>query len=365
MSATGAPPIRTSMAEAAKAVRVSGWNRGWRSLGAAIALLTVPAPSPLWAQSGSSLAGKNVQMIIGFGAGSFFDIWGRLVARHLGRHLPGQPTVVPQTMPGAGSLVAANYIYNIAPRDGTALAIIASNVALGPITGAAGARFDPLRFTWVGTAATQTQVCVAANSPQVKVRTLADLFENELVVGATGPGANSYTTPKALSGLLGMRFKVVTGFPSAVDVLLAIERGEIDGICQTIDGIATLRPDWIANRKVAVLFQGGAAPNPALAGVPFVGDLARNADERTAIEFLYAGEGLSRPFIAPPDLGTERAGMLQDAFMATMRDAEFRADAQRQGLDVAPRDGAYLAALIARIYATPKSIVERIAELTR
>ena len=327
---------------------------------AAVTILSAPSAS---AQTGPSLAGRTVQVIVGFGPGGGFDLWGRLVARHIGRHLPGNPTVVVQNMPGAGGFIAANNIYNVAPKDGTAMALVASSTPLGPIFGAAGARFDSTRFTWLGTPTIDTNTCVAFNGPQVKVRTLNDLYETELVVGGTGPGAGTYAWPKGLSGLLGMKFKVIGGFPSASNVLLAMERGEIEGVCVT--GLVNLRPDWISNKTVNVLFQGGAASSTALKGVPFVADLAKTPEQRAAIEFLYAGENIGRPFFAPPDMPADRAKMLQDAFMATMRDPEFLADAKKQKLDVEPRDGAHIAEVVRKAFATPKSIVDQVATLTK
>jgi tripartite-type tricarboxylate transporter receptor subunit TctC len=315
------------------------------------------------AQSGPSLAGRTVQVVVGFGAGGGFDLWGRVVARHLGRHLPGNPAVVVQNMPGAGGFIAVNHIYNVAPKDGTAIGLVASSTPLGPIHGATGARFDSTKLTWLGTPTIDTNTCVAMNSPQVKVKTLNDLYDIELIVGGTGPGAGTYAWPKGLSGLLGLKFKVVGGFPSASNVLLAMERGELEGICVT--GLTNLRPDWIANKTVNVLFQSGAASSFSLKGVPVVADLAKTPEQRTAIEFLYAGENIGRPFFAPPDLPADRAKMLQHAFMATMRDPDFLADAKKQKLDVEARDGAYLADMIRKVYATPKHIVDQVSALTK
>ena len=312
-----------------------------------------------------TLAGKTVAMVIASGPGGGFDLWGRTVARHIGRHLPGKPNVVPQNMPGAGGFVAANHIYNVAPRDGSAMAIVPAGTTLGPITGAGGARFDPTRFTWVGTPATETPVCMAFNSPRVKVKTLKDLYEHELVVGATGPGSGPYTWPKAISALLGMKFRVVVGFPSTANVFLAIERGEIDGICTILDTIFGQRPDWIPSGKAVLLFHGGGPPSPALKNVPFAGDLANRPDDRVAIDFLFASAGFGRPIIAPPDMPPDRVKMLQDAFRATMSDPDFLADAKRQKLDVEPADGAHLAALIGKIYATPRAIVDKVTDLIK
>jgi tripartite-type tricarboxylate transporter receptor subunit TctC len=324
--------------------------------------LAIAAAVPAAAQT-PSLAGKNVTMLIGFGPGGGYDAWGRVVARHIGRHLPGTPNVVPQNMPGGGSFNAANHIYTVAPKDGTVLGIIARDAALGPLTGAPGARFDPLKISWIGTPTTETNVCIATD--RAKVKTVKDLYETELIIGNTGVGTGTYSYPKALKGLLGTKFKLISGFPSSTDVFLAMERGEVDGICESLDSVIGKRPDWIATKKVNVLFQGGAEPNPELKGVPFVIDLARNDSEKQAIEFLYAGQGIGRPFVAPPDLPADRLKMLRDAFNATMKDADFIADVKKQKLDLVPEDGEHLAALIKKIYATPKPIVAKIGELIK
>jgi tripartite-type tricarboxylate transporter receptor subunit TctC len=320
-------------------------------------------PAPASAQAGPSLAGKNVQMLIGFGPGGGYDLWGRVVARHIGKHLPGNPAVVPQNMPGAGSFVAANNIYNLAPKDGSVMGIIARDAALGPITGATGARFDPTRITWLGTPTTETNVCIASDT--AKVKTLKDLYSEQLIVGDTGVGTGTHSYPKALNALLGMKFKIIAGFPSSSDVFLAMERGEVDGICESLDSVSGKRPDWIPSKKVTILFQGGAVPNPQLKDVPFVPDLARSQDDRLAIEFLYAGQGIGRPFVAPPDMPADRMKMVRDAFRDTMKDPEFIEDARRNMLDVEPEDGEHLAALIQKIYATPKPIVDKIGELIK
>jgi tripartite-type tricarboxylate transporter receptor subunit TctC len=326
----------------------------------ALAALTVTA-----AAQAPSLAGKNVQMIISAGTGGPIDLHGRLVARHIGKHLPGNPTVVPQNMPGAGGFTAANYIYNVAPKDGTVMGIIGGPAVLGPIRGDPGARFDPTRITLLGTPTTITSVCIAYTSSQVKVKTLNDLYEKELTVGSPGIGGAGYLVPKTLSALLGMKFKVVVGFTSVPTVFLAMERGEVDGFCGSLEGVFASRPDWVTSKKVAVLFQGGTAPNRDLKDVPFVNDVARTLEDRQAIEFLYAGERLGRPFVAPPSMAPERMKMLQDGFVATMNDPDFLADAKKQKLDVIPIDGEQLTTLVRKIYATPKPVVDKVTELVK
>jgi tripartite-type tricarboxylate transporter receptor subunit TctC len=323
-----------------------------------VGLLVPASASPALAQ-GDIFAGKSVQMIIGFGAGGGYDLWGRTVGRHLGRHLPGAPSVVAQNMPGAGSYVAASYIYNVAPRDGSVLGIIARDAALGPLSGAVGARFDATRLSWIGTPTKETNVCIAYHT--AKVKAVADLFREQLVVGDTGPGTGTRSYPKVLNELLGTRFKLVGGFPASSDVFLAMERGEVDGICESLDSIRVRRPDWIASGKVSLLLQGGAAPDPTIKDVPFVLDLAKSDEQRRTLEYVYAGQGIGRPFVAPPELPPQRLAMLRDAFAATMKDSAFLEEAHRSKLELKPEDGAQLAALIARIYATPKAIVERVA----
>ena len=186
-----------------------------------------------------------------------------------------------------------------------------------------------------------------------------------MILGDTGPGTGTRTYPKVLSDLLGMKFKLVSGFPSSANVFLAMERGEVEGICESLDSVKNRRPDWIPGGKVKVLFQGGAEPNPELKGVPFVLDLARTSEQKQMIGFLYAGQGIGRPFVAPPDLPAKRLEMLRNAFNATMKDAKFVAEARKSKLDIEPEDGAHLAALVARIYATPKPIVDKIANLIK
>ncbi len=329
------------------------------------AILTLTAATPAKAQA-PTLAGKTVRMIIGFGPGGGYDTWGRLVARHIGEHLPGNPTVVSENMPGAGSYAAAGYVYNIAPKDGTVMALIARDAALGPITGTAGATFDPLKISWIGTPTTETNVCIAYNTSLVKVKTVADLYRHQLIVGDTGAGNGTYTYPKALDGLLGMKFKLVGGFPATPNVFLAMERGEVDGICESLDSVKDKRPDLDSRKE-------GRAPFPRRCRAQCGNqgtcrswiDLAKTADEKRAIEFLYAGQAIGRPFVAPPNLSAGVLKMLRDAFDATMTDPEFLADAKKEKRVVRPERGEYLASLMTKIYATPKPIVDRIAQLIK
>ena len=330
------------------------------TLGMLVALLVTPAGAQPPAEP---FAGKNLSMIVGFGPGGGYDLWGRTVARHIGKHLPGKPAVVPQNMPGAGSYVAASHIYNAAPKDGTVFAIIARDAALGPLSGAPGARFDATKLSWLGSPTKEHNVCIAFHT--APVRDVKQLRDTQLILGDTGPGTGTRSYPKVLNDLLGFKFKLVSGFRSSADVFLAMERGEVDGICESLDSVNQRKPDWISNKTVNVLLQAGAEPHPSLKGVPNVFDLARNDEERRILEFLYAGQGIGRPFVAPPDLPLDRLKMLREAFNATMKDPEFMADVKRNKFDLEPEDGEHLTMLINKIYATPKGIVERVSNLIK
>ncbi|MGE3711352.1 MAG: Bug family tripartite tricarboxylate transporter substrate binding protein [Hyphomicrobiaceae bacterium] len=332
-------------------------------LGCAVAGACLAASGPAVAEEAPNLAGRTVQMLIGFGAGSGYDTWARLVARHIGEHLPGKPQVVPQNMKGAGSLIAANNIYNVAPKDGTVIAAISRDAALQPLSGAKGARFDATKFTWLGTPTTETNVCVVFHT--AKAKTIDDIFKVPVILGDTGVGTGTYAYPKALNGLLGSQFKLVSGFHASSDVFLAIDRGEVEGICESYSSAIKKRPDWIREKKLRFLFQGGAEPDPALKHIPFILDYAKTAEQKQAIKYLYAGQGFGRPFIAPPALSPAVRDMLTNAFDATMKDPDFLAEAKKSKLDVEPVSGKALQKLVEEIYTTPRAVIDKVAKLIK
>ena len=221
----------------------------------------------------------------------------------------------------------------------------------------------PTKFSWLGTTTTETNVCIAYKTAPVK--TVQDLLDQELMVGDNGAGTGTGNYPKALNQLLGLKFKIIRGYGSSADVVLAMERSEVEGYCESLESVYSKRPDWIPNKTVNVLFQGGVRPNPELKGVPFINDLAKTEDDRRAIEFLYAGQGIGRPFFAPPDLAPNVLKMLRDGFNATMTDPEFVAEAKQRKLTLEPENGEYMETLIKRIYSTPKPIVERVGNLLK
>jgi tripartite-type tricarboxylate transporter receptor subunit TctC len=240
------------------------------------ALLAASAGAVLAQQNDDFYRGKTLQIDVGFGPGGGYDLWARTIARHIGKHIPGRPSVLVQNLPGAGSLTALSRLYGTAPKDGTVIAAVARAAVLGPLLGATGARFDPRRLSWIGTPTVDTNVCIANKNEAVK--TAKDLIDHTLITGDTGPGSGTYLYPRGLKELMGLKFQAVSGFPSTADIFLAMERGEVAGVCEALDSIMSRRPDWIAAKKVVPILQGGAEPDPELKDVPFVLDLARNAD---------------------------------------------------------------------------------------
>jgi len=332
----------------------------WAALGLVAALGVTPAPAQPAAEP---FAGKTVNLIIGFGPGGGYDRWGRTLARHIGRHLPGKPSVVAQNMPGAGSYVAASHIYNAAPRDGTVFGIIARDAALGPLSGAPGARFDATKLSWIGSPTKEHNVCIAYHA--AKVKNVKQLHDTQLILGDTGPGTGTRSYPKVLNDLFGFKFKLVSGFRSSADVFLAIERGEVEGICESFDSVNARRPKWIPDKVVNVLLHAGSASPPELKAVPNVLTLARTDEERQVLEYLYAGQDIGRPFVAPPGLPPARLTLLREAFNATMKDPEFIADVKRGKFDLDPESGDHLEMLIKKLYATPKPVIERVSRLIK
>jgi tripartite-type tricarboxylate transporter receptor subunit TctC len=328
---------------------------------AALAAVFVLA-SPSHAQSVAEFyKGKQLTMIIGSAPGGAYDGWARVIAHHMGKHIPGNPTFVPQNMPGAGTLIAANHLYSVAPKDGTVIGGISREAPLAPLTGTTEARFEALKFTWLGSPTDETVVCVAHK--RSGVRSYAELQQKELIVGDTGPGTGTFVFPRVLNAVLGTKFKPVTGFPGGAQVFLAIERGEVDGICQSLDAIARRMEQGIKDGTYTLLFQGGAEPHPTIKDVPFALDLAKTDEQKQALTFLFAGLGIGRPFVAPPDIPADRAKALRAAFEATLKDPEFIVEARKQTLDVEAVPGDKVAGILARLYATPRPIIDKVSQI--
>jgi tripartite-type tricarboxylate transporter receptor subunit TctC len=308
------------------------------------------------------LRGKDINLYVGSGAGGPYDAYARLIGRHLGRHLPGNPSVVVQNMPGASGRRLLNYMINVAPKDGSAIATIQRGVPFEPLMGEG--QFDVGRIAWLGNANNETNVCMAWHTSPV--RTIEDVRTRTMVVGSSGPASTDSIYPNVLNALHGMKFKVVEGYKSATETHIAMERGEVDGRCGiSFDTLQSLNAEWLRDKKVRMLVQIGLDKLPELAGVPSVFDLSTSEEERQIWALWAAPLKMGRPFFAPPGMPAERVNLLRRAFDATMADPELRAEAGRMNLAVEASTGEQVAALLRQIYATPKSVVEKAAAASK
>ncbi len=307
---------------------------------------------------GTAAAQSAVNVVIGYPPGAIYDVYGRIVARHIGKHLPGNPSVVVQNMPGAGSLRAANYLYTVAPKDGSTIGLFARGIAMQPLFDTQGVQFDAQKFNWLGSTSDEVSVVIASAAKPFK--TIEDARDREMVVSASGSGADSVIFPYILNGVIGTKFKVVTGYPGNADMLLAVERGEADGNAGTSwISLVSIKPDWVRDKKINVLLQMANKKHPDLADVPLALDLAKNASDRSVLDLIFSRQGMAYPFVAPPDLPPERVATLRQAFDATMKDPEFLAEAKRQSLDINPVSAAEIAAIVRKAYATPADLIAR------
>jgi tripartite-type tricarboxylate transporter receptor subunit TctC len=325
----------------------------------AFALLLWPRAAAAQDSVADFYRGRQVTIVVGYGPGGSASFYAQALAHQMGRFLPGNPSIVVQHVPGAGGLLAANNIYNNAPRDGTMFAITGRTIGIEPLIGNANAKFDGRKFGWIGTANIETTTCLSWHTSPVK--TLDDAMSKVLVVGGTGADATDVVFPKAVNKLVGTKFKVVVGYQSSAEMNLAMERGELEGNCGLGWTIVKLRkPEWLAEHKINILFQMALRKHPDLPDVPLISDYAKTPADRQVFEVLFAPQEMGRPFFAPPDLPPERLAALRKAFKQTLRDPQFLAEADKLGLEVQYGSGEGIDRLLARVYATPKDVIERV-----
>ena len=300
-------------------------------------------------------AGKTITILIGFGVGGEDDLWARTIARHLAAHIAGNPTVIPENVPGAGGLLVANRLYNTAAKDGTVIGLINRGIPFEPLLGGKGDQFDALKFNYIGSPGRDTTVCAARKDAAVK--TMQDLYIKPLTVGGTGSGADTAIYPRFLSSLLGMKFNVVLGYKGSHDVQLAMERKEVEGICLAYDSLE--RGTLAREHQINVLLQASLEPDLRLRGIPYGLEFTHETDEQAALKLFFTRASIGRPFVAPPGLPAGRIVQLRRAFDATLHDAAFLEDAVRQKLRVVPITGEQISELIANAYKAPPVIVKR------
>jgi len=310
--------------------------------------------------------GKTITILVGSDVGGGYDLTARTLAHYLPRHVPGHPNVIVQNKPGASSLLAANYVYEIAPKDGTVIAAVQRPIPFQVLFGDTGVRFDVRKMQWLGSTTNELGVVVAWHTaPQ---QTFADLFKSEMVIGGTGPATDPELYPRAMNRVLGTKFRIVGGYPGQAQVALAMERGEIQGSGNwSFSDIEKGHADWLTEGKVRLLLQLGLAKgaNPALRDVPLVLDVAREGAQRQAFEILMGMKALGRPYFAAPGVPQERVQALRAAFMETMADAEFLAEAKEVLGPIDPVSGVDMQAIIGKVYALPADVIATAREAVK
>jgi len=301
---------------------------------------------------------KTINLIIGYDAGGGYDSYARVLARHLGRHIPGNPTIVPKNMPGAGSLVAANYLYDVAPADGTEFGTFGRGIAMAPLINEEGVEYDALRLNWIGSLNNEVSTCVSWHASSVT--TWDDLKDTELTIAGAGPGADADLFASILRHVFDVKLRVISGYTSSPEISLAMERGEINGYCGwSWSSIKQRKSDWIRDGKVNILVQLALEKHPELPDVPLVMDLAETEEQRQLLALIFTRQAAGRPFAAPPDVPKERVNALRDAFLATVEDPAFLADAQQMNLEINPLSGSAFDDLLHSVYQTPEDLVAR------
>jgi tripartite-type tricarboxylate transporter receptor subunit TctC len=303
-------------------------------------------------------AAQPVTVVVGYSPGASYDIYARTFARHLGKHLPGNPNIVVQNMTGAGSLRAANYIFNQAQKDGHTLGVFARGLAMQPLLDPTGIQYEALKFNWIGSLTSDISLVLSWHTRPFK--TIEDLRQREMVVAGTGSGADSVIFPYILNGVLHTKMKIVTGYPGAADFLLAVERQEADGTAGVSwSGLNAAKPEWIANKRINIIVQLGLKKHPDMNPAPLVMEFAKNDSDRGVLELIFSRQDMAYPIVAPPGTPAERVAVLRKAFEAVLRDPEYLAEAKKQHLETNFMRGAEIEALIKRVMASPADVVER------
>jgi tripartite-type tricarboxylate transporter receptor subunit TctC len=280
----------------------------------------------------------------------------------MGRFIPGNPTIVPKNMPGAGSLVLANWLYNVAPKDGTAFGMIGRGTGFDPLLGSTKAQFDATKFSWLGSMNDEVSVCVAWHT--TGINTLEQVKQREVTVGGSGPAADTDQFPKVLNATIGTKFKIVTGYPGGNDVDLAMERGEVMGRCGwSWSSVIATHQSWLDDKKINVLVQLSLKKHPDLPNVPLVMDFAKTEQQAQIFKLVFARQPMGRPFLAPPAVPADRVTALRKAFMETLRDREFLAESEKMKLEINPVSGDEVQKIVQDVYRTPKPVAAAVAEM--
>ncbi|MGH6771526.1 MAG: Bug family tripartite tricarboxylate transporter substrate binding protein [Xanthobacteraceae bacterium] len=324
------------------------------------AALCVAGAAPVAAQDVAEFyKDKQLRMIIGHQVGADYDIGGRLLAKYLARHIPGRPTVIVQNMPGAGSIIAANFLFNQAPRDGTVFGSFSRNFPSQAMLGLSRIKADPRRFNFIGATAFPSRVCLASGA--AKVKTLTDLFKHELIVGGS-TGSSLSIMPTVFNHVLGTKFRLIEGYKGVTDTVIAIERGEVEGICASY-GQFTNQAQQIKDGKLRILLRAEEVEVPELKHVPSIYTYAKTDEQRYFLRFILSSTEFGRPYVLPPKVPADRVAAIRKAFADAVKDPELVAEAKRMKVDMTYHSPAQLEALVASLYKTPPATVAEVKKL--
>lgn len=306
---------------------------------------------------------KQITHVIGHGVGGSYDSYSRLVDRHIGKHILGNPKVISQSMPGAGGRRAAGWLYNVAPKDGTAIATFSQNIPIDQALNRKGINFDVTKLNWIGNPFQSNNILITWHTSGVK--TIEDARKKEITVGGTGVNSPDTFYPRVANNVLGTKFKIVPGYKGGAAIDLALERGEVSGRGST-SWLSTKiqRPEWIRDKKINILFQMGSVKDPELPHVPLLSELGKTKEEQQILDFISSNVVLGRPIVTAPGVPNERVAALRKAFDTTMNDAQFKADAKKLNMEVSPVSGQMLQQHVAKLMSLPPQVIEKIKLLS-
>jgi tripartite-type tricarboxylate transporter receptor subunit TctC len=330
----------------------------------ALAVILAAVTSPTRADSVEDFyRGRSITLLIGYSPGGSYDSTGRVLAHFMGRYIPGNPSLVPQNMPGAGTLNLVNYLYNVSPKDGTAFGIFARGMAMEPLIGGTNTKFDATKLTWIGSAANEISLC--ATYERSAVKNWNDALTKEFTVAGNGSGSDPDVFANVLRNRFGVKNRLISGYPGSAEISLAMERGEIDGRCGwSWSSIKAEKSQWLAEHKLNLIVQLALEKAADLPSVPLITELATDDRQRQILKLIFSRQTMGRPFAGPPGIPADRAAALRKAFDLTMKDPEFLAEAEKRGLEINPVSGRDVGKLIAELYQTPKDVVAEAREAT-
>jgi tripartite-type tricarboxylate transporter receptor subunit TctC len=302
-------------------------------------------------------ARKTITISVGYTAGGSYDLYSRLLARHLGKHIPGNPTVVAQNMPGGGSMKAANYIYQVAPKDGTALGVIVESAALEQVLGNSAVQYDAAKYTYVGRVATSNNIFMQWHTS--KVQSIADSQRMESTLAGTGPGSIAETVPRLLNAIIGTKFRLVSGYPASTEGMLAMERGEVEGTGSSWAAVSVTKQPWLREKKIKIILQTQPERHRDLPDAPSLTEYGKTPEDRQVTALYASGSGVGRSLLGPPGIPADRLKVLRDAFGAMVKDPDFVADIKKVNVELDPLSGDGVQALITRTLNVPASVKER------